>query len=76
MEEPTQFSVPRKPCLGAAAKTANCPPVVRFILEVLLRCRHGVDVIQTERSLRARVRERDAVGAAAVPALLKNTLLF
>lgn len=65
--------VHRKPCLRAGDKAAIGPPVVRYILEVLLQCRHRVDVIQTEHLLCACVRERDVMDIAAASGPLKNT---
>lgn len=66
----------RKPYLRAGDNTANGPPVVRYILGVVLQCRHRVDVIQIEHSLCACVHERDVMGTAAAPGPLKNTLIF
>lgn len=62
--------------MRTADKTAIGPPVVRYILEVLLQCRHRVDVIQTEHSLCACVCERDVMDTAAAPGPLENTLMF
>lgn len=66
----------RKPCLRAGDKACIGPPLVRYILEAHLQCRHRVDVIQIERSLCACVCEHDVMDTAVAPGPLKNLQHF